>query len=158
MLKISGLILILFFCSYAGVSFYKTTIYRVGYIADIIEGLRFMRKELEFSEGLLEDVLAAASEYSGKSKNLFMNCAVDFKNCKKNIENENVSPETKTICKKFFGQIGKSNLENELNLIDVTIGQLEALYSQEKAYSEKNGKLIAKTGVLMGLLLFVLLL
>ncbi len=157
MLKLAGMIIILIACGGIGLYLYRYTVYCVDYVGGLIDGIKFIRREIEFSEVLLKDAFADAAEYSGVSKDLFLKCSEDLNGYARYVNDEKSDAKTKRICENFFSQIGKSNLENELRLIDTTIDKLIILQCEHKKFSEGTGKLWAKSGILIGMLIVILL-
>ncbi len=158
MLKLIGLGVIFISCSMAGNVFYRYTVNCCNYVSGLIDGLKCLRREIEFSQEHFSEALIKSSQYAGDARELFKNCGQDFARASEYISSLCVDQRTKNICCFFFGQMGRNSLENELKLIDVTVEKLNILYNEQKKISENNGKLCAKTGVLAGLLFVILLL
>ena len=140
-----------------GVCFFRYTVYCLNYVNGLIDALKYLRREIEFSETYLADALLKSAEYAGEAKTLFQKCGQDLQNSNTYILNEKADEKTKNICLFFFGQIGKNNLKNELKLIDITVEKLELLQREQKKFSDNTGKLWAKSGFLIGLILVILL-
>ncbi len=157
MLKIIGLTAVFVACGAFGVNIYKYCVYCLKYTEGLIDGLKYLRREIEFTETYISGALEKASSYAGEAGVLFKKCAGNLKNSSEYIKSENISCEVKKICEYFFSQIGKNNLNNELKLIDITVEKLLFTKEKQREYCEHSGKLYAKSGFLVGLIVVILL-
>ena len=79
MLKLIGLCLIFISCSGIGLCLYRYTVYCVNYTDGLIDALKALKRELEFSEEYIGEALIKVSEFGGEAGTLLKKWILNLK-------------------------------------------------------------------------------
>jgi stage III sporulation protein AB len=134
------------------------------YIYGIINGITYLKKEIEYFNYILEEAFINSADFSGTAKEFFLKVGESLKGNKcVNLGNlmadELLTSDDrfKKIILEFGNQIGKSNVENEIITIDNTLIRLNDLYEEYKEEYKKKGTFVYKITILCGIIFVIVI-
>ncbi|MBO5453776.1 MAG: stage III sporulation protein AB [Clostridia bacterium] len=164
-IKVIGISILIYVCIKLSRDKKKKLKNTCEYIEGIIYGLEHLKTEIMFFSALLGKALINSSEFAGNARNLFVSSGnLLIKNPSLKLgdiffeNSECTDYELLTILKDLGAQLGTSDTENEIAVIDSYIEKISSVFEKCKNDYENKGKLIEKVGIITGILIAILVL
>jgi len=163
-LKILGICIFMYICVKVSYDYKLQLKNRYEYVAGIINGLKFLKKEISLFSTFLGEALVLSSEYAGKADLLFKSAGEKIiKDPSYNLgdlfESETTNKDLKVclIMKQLGSQLGTGDTENEELIIKSAVNKLEILYNEYLNNYETKGRLINKIGVVSAIFISIII-
>lgn len=171
MIKIFGIILIIFSASYLG--FNKAGLYqkRIDELSEFKKGIEKLKTEITFVKSPLCDAFLKMSKYLGENVSTvfreFSLSICTYERCSvtdmwsfsidKYSKNSFMNEKDFKILYDFGTALGMTDLEGQINNFTITIEMLEAQIAEATMEKDKNAGLYRSFGVYAGILISILL-
>jgi len=152
--------LILFGCVVGGgIYLRKLNQNKIKFKLDILNFCDYLKTQISFNKGLLKDILIDyANQSKTKLKNIILEYLENIGGDKKfKITCNDLTFEEIEVLEMLFGGLGKSDINNQLILIENVRGFLSKNYEIYKEKRQKIGDLSLKLSVCLGLLIMILI-
>ena len=164
MLKLSGAVLIILSAGILGTLIARDMEQKLKFSVDLKNGFLYIKSYISLSVSVISEVLKKGAQFAGSGSFIFSECADIMIN-----KNENFETAWNIACEKINDKklleilsevgkrLGKNSAEEEISFLENVIEKLE-IYSalQEKKISSE-GKIIKKSGFILGILVAILL-
>lgn len=165
-MKILGSILVVVSCTLLG--FYKHHLMtrEAEAVQGVTDALSYIKKQLALSKKLISELIESAVEFAGEASPLFLSCldalkagSITFSDAWADAVNKSGirDKRTKQILSELGMQLGKNDIEGELETVSAACEKLSALYETMQTGICKEGALYKKAGVLLGVVIVILL-
>ena len=140
---------------------------RVNELKDLKSALVLLKTKIRYTYAPLKDIfLDTAKSLKGNIANLFQNACSNIEYfgatecfCKAIDETTlNLTAEDKNILKNFSKMLGKTDLEGQVNEIELTQNFIDTQIEKAVEEKEKNAKLYKTLGVICGVGIVIILL
>jgi len=166
-MKILGAVLIIIACSIAGFDVYSKNIKKLKYIEGLISGFEFFKSDVSFSHSILGEVFLKSADFAGCAEDFFKNIGTElskdgvlahnaFEKYSFNLKNC-VNQETFNITKDVILQLGNTDAESQIKLLESGVEKLKNCMFRQEAFCAKEGVMFKKIGVVAGVAISLLL-
>ena len=140
---------------------------RVDELKDFKTALNMLKTKIRFTYAPLKEIFEDISNsLKSKTSNVFFNICKNMKTCdvaeswtRSLQETEtNITKEDKQIISGFGKMLGKTDLDGQLNEIELSLNFLESQIEKAEEDKRKNVKLYKSLGVIVGVGLVIILL
>lgn len=163
MLKIIGGVLVIISTSFFGYSIKKNMKDNCRFTEDLMSGLQAVKEDIRYTSDYLSNSVAKSVSLSGTANKFFeqihneMNSGSTaeeaFEKALVQIDNEDI----KNLLIETAKQIGKTDSDGQINLLECCINKLKVLHTKQLEYYEKHSNVYTKFGVVSGVLITIML-
>ncbi len=165
-MKLIGILIIIFSCSYGGIIIYKAQIRKISFLESYIEFLIYLKNEITYSQSTIYEIFKNYScnlplgtyinnflSFLNGNFSLKSSWRLSFESISENIK---LSSTEKNIILKLGNNLGACHTEGQIEILNKNIEILQQCLKSAKEFKKKKGKLSIILGVGVGLFIAVI--
>ena len=164
MLKILGAIFLIGSFGISGIEIYKDMEHKLNLAQDLKNGFSYIKTDIVVSSVVLAEVLKKGALFAGSGSFVFENCSQKMIDENKNFETaweesiENITDsKLLNILSEVGKRLGKSSAEEEAQFLESIMEKLDIFEKSQEKKLSGEGKIIKKTGFILGIAFAILL-